>query len=165
MIRQCLDIDAKRIAEVINEAATAYRGAIPEDCWRDPYMPVEELEQEMKTMTFFGWDSPERNQLVGVMAYQPGDGVTLIRHAYVLPQYQGQGIGGKLLSRLTRISTGRLLIGTWKAATWAISFYESHGFQPLSDEESQALLLRYWRVPQRQREESVILELVGPFTA
>jgi GNAT superfamily N-acetyltransferase len=161
MIRQCLDIDANRIAEVINEAAKAYRGHIPDDCWRDPYMPLQELEEEMKVMTFFGWDSPERNRLVGVMGYQPGNGVTLIRHAYVLPQYQGKGIGGQLISRLTRISTGRLLIGTWKAATWAIRFYESHGFRALSDEESQELLHRYWRVPERQRQESVVLEWEG----
>jgi GNAT superfamily N-acetyltransferase len=151
----------------VNEAAEAYRGVIPDDCWHEPYMPLDEVRREMGSMTFFGWDSPEANEgLVGVMGFQPLEGVTLVRHAYVLPARQGEGIGGKLLDYLVghraptlrAMSSGRLLVGTWKAATWAVRFYERHGFRRLGDAESRALLRRYWEISERQRETSLALE-------
>ena len=159
MIRECTIDDAERICFVVNEAAEAYRGVIPDDCWHEPYMPLDELRREMAGMTFFGWDSPEaKDGLVGVMGYQPLEGVTLVRHAYVLSERQGEGIGGRLLEHLTAMPSGRLLVGTWQAATWAIRFYERHGFRRLGDAESQELLRRYWEIPQRQRETSLVLE-------
>jgi GNAT superfamily N-acetyltransferase len=161
-IRECTIEDAERICFVVNEAAEAYRGAIPEDCWHEPYMALDELRREMAEMRFFGWDDPDGQAargLVGVMGYQPLGEVTLVRHAYVLSARQGEGIGGKLLAHLTSMPSGRLLVGTWKAATWAVRFYESHGFRRLGDEESQELLRRYWEIPQRQRETSLVLEM------
>jgi len=158
MIRECTLDDAERICFVVNEAAEAYRGVIPEDCWHEPYMPLDELRREMAGMTFFGWD--EGDGLVGVMGYQPLEGVTLVRHAYLLSTRQGEGIGGRLLEHLTAMSTGRLLVGTWQAATWAVRFYERHGFRRLGDAESQELLRRYWRIPERQRETSLVLEIL-----
>jgi len=169
MIRECTVEDAERICAVVNEAAEAYRGAIPDDCWHEPYMPIDELRREMASMTFFGWDDPDgqgAGGLVGVMGYQPLGEVTLVRHAYVLSTRQGGGIGGMLLEHLTSMSSGRLpagrqalLVGTWKAATWAVRFYESHGFRRLGDAESQELLRRYWEIPSRQRETSLVLEM------
>jgi len=162
MIRECTVEDAERICAVVNEAAEAYRGVIPDDCWHEPYMPLDELRREMAGMTFFGWDDPDgqaASGLVGVMGYQPLGPVTLVRHAYVLSTRQGEGIGGRLLEHLLAMSSGRLLVGTWKAATWAVRFYESHGFRRLSDAESQELLRRYWEIPQRQRETSLVLEM------
>ena len=169
MIRECTIDDAERICFVVNEAAEAYRGVIPDDCWHEPYMALDELRREMAGMTFFGWDSPEaKDGLVGVMGYQPLEGVTLVRHAYVLSERQGEGIGGRLLEYLMAMPSGRLptgrqglLVGTWKAATWAIRFYERHGFRRLGDAESQELLRRYWEIPQRQRETSLVLEMRG----
>jgi len=160
MIRGCTLDDAERICFVVNEAAEAYRGVIPDDCWHEPYMPLDELRREMAGMTFFGWD--DGDGLAGVMGYQPLEGslparVTLVRHAYVLSARQGEGIGGRLLEHLTAMSSGRLLVGTWKAATWAVRFYERHGFRRLGDAESQELLRRYWDIPSRQRETSVVL--------
>jgi GNAT superfamily N-acetyltransferase len=158
MIHECTAADAERICFVVNEAAEAYRGVIPDDCWHAPYMPLDELRREMAGMTFFGWD--DGDGLVGVMGYQPLDGgITLVRHAYVLSARQGEGIGGRLLDHLMAISSGRLLVGTWKAATWAVRFYESHGFRRLDDPTSQDLLRRYWQIPDRQRETSLVLEL------
>jgi len=162
MIRGCMLDDAERICFVVNQAAEAYRGVIPEDCWHEPYMPLDELRREMTGMTFFGWDGVDG--LAGVMGYQPLEGslpvrVTLVRHAYVLSTRQGEGIGGRLLEHLMAMSAGRLLVGTWKAATWAIRFYERHGFRRLGDAESQELLRRYWEIPQRQRETSLVLEM------
>ena len=154
MIRKCQPGDIDRIYFIINEAAKAYEGAIPADCYHQPYMPMDELEWEMKQMTFFGEEV--NGELVGVMGFQPVKDVTLIRHTYVLPQWQRQGISSKLLSNLKNlVTTPRLLVGTWAEAHWAISFYEKHGFSLLPDKDE--LLRTYWNIPQRQIETSVVL--------
>ncbi len=154
MIRICQPDDAARIHFIINEAAKAYEGTIPADCYHRPYMPMDELEQEMKQMAFFGWEV--NGELVGIMGFQPIRDVTLIRHAYVLPQWQKRGIGRRLLNHLKGlVTTSRLLVGTWADAHWAIGFYQKHGFNLLADKD--ALLKTYWGIPQRQIETSVVL--------
>jgi GNAT superfamily N-acetyltransferase len=154
MIRELSFKEAQVIYEIINQAAFAYKGLIPADCYHEPYMPEEELFSEMKSMTFFGWE--KRDKLVGVMGFQPIKDVTLIRHAYVLPDYQGKGIGTKLLNHLKRITkTRHLLVGTWADATWAIEFYQKQGFKLMPNKD--ALLMKYWDIPKRQIETSVVL--------
>ena len=154
MIRACQAGDAGSIYIIINRAAEAYEGIIPADCYHQPYMPVEELEQEMKQMSFFGWEV--NGEFVGVMGFQPIKDVTLIRHAYVLPQWQRQGIGNKLLNHLrSLVTTSRLLVGTWADAHWAIAFYKKHGFSLLPDKDE--LLKTYWDIPRRQIDTSVVL--------
>lgn len=154
MIRQCQAQDIERIYIIINEAAKAYRGVIPADCYHEPYMSREELQQEMQHITFFGWEN--QGELVGVMGFQRVKDVTLVRHAYVLPRWQRQGIGGKLLDYLKRLTASpRLLVGTWADAHWAIAFYRKHGFELLPNKDE--LLRRYWDIPQRQREASVVM--------
>ena len=157
MIRPCTEADLTRIFHVVNQAATAYRGVIPDDCYREPYMPLEELLAESREMTFFGWE--ESGELVGIMGYQPigqAAAVTLIRHAYVLPHHQRRGVGSALLQHLVGLTTmPRLLVGTWAAASWAIVFYRKHGFRLLPD--GDLLLRTYWHIPDRQRETSVVL--------
>ena len=149
----CAD-NADSIYDVINEAAKTYQGAIPDDCYHEPYMPIEELSREMAGMTFFGWR--EEGRLVGVMGFQPVKDVTLIRHAYVLPEYQRKGIGARLLDHLRRLTgTQRLLVGTWADARWALDFYQKHGFSLMSDKDG--LLRTYWDIPDRQVETSVVL--------
>ncbi|MBA7704446.1 hypothetical protein ES703_113256 [subsurface metagenome] len=154
MIRICQPDDIDRIYFIINEAAKAYEGVIPADRYHQPYMPMEELEREMKRMTFFGWEV--NGELVGVVGFEPIKAVTLIRHAYVLPQWQKQGIGSKLLGHLKcLVTTSRLLVGTWADAYRAIDFYKKHGFNLLPDKEE--LLKTYWDIPRRQIETSVVL--------
>ncbi|MCK4368422.1 MAG: GNAT family N-acetyltransferase [Dehalococcoidales bacterium] len=154
MIRQCQPQDVSRIYFIINEAAKAYEGVIPADCYHQPYMPMEELEREMKRMTFFGWEV--NGELVGVMGLESIKDVVLIRHTYVLPQWQRQGISSRLLGHLKGlVNAPRLLVGTWTAARWAIDFYEKHGFKLLPDKDE--LLKSYWDIPQRQIETSVVL--------
>ncbi len=154
MIRKCQADDTQRIYFIINEAAKAYEDVIPADCYHQPYMSMDELEREMKRVTFFGWEADR--ELVGVMGFEPIRDVSLIRHAYVLPQWQKQGIGSKLLNHLrTLVTTSRLLVGTWADAYWAISFYQKHGFALLPDKDK--LLRTYWDIPQRQIETSVVL--------
>jgi len=154
MIRQCQPDDTDIIYSIINKAAKAYKGVIPADCYHQPYMPVEELEREMKRITFFGWEV--NGELVGVMGFEPIKDVTLIRHAYVLPQWQRQGIGSKLLGHLKRlVTTPRLLVGTWADAHRAIGFYKKHGFNLLPNKDE--LLETYWDIPRRQIETSVVL--------
>ena len=154
MIRELSYIDIERIYDIINSAAHAYRGVIPSDCYHEPYMPKEELRSEMDCITFFGWEQQRR--LVGVMGFQPVKDVTRIRHAYVLPEHQGKGIGTRLLDRLKQMTaTKKLLVGTWADATWAIEFYQRRGFELMPDKDK--LLMSYWNIPQRQIETSVVL--------
>ena len=154
MIRKCQVDDAQRMYFIINEAAKAYDGVIPADRYHQPYMPMSELEEEMKRMTFFGWEA--NGELVGVMGIEPIKDVTLIRHAYVLPRWQQQGIASKLLNHLkSLVTTSRLLVGTWVDIRWAIAFYQKHGFNLLPDKDE--LLKSYWDIPQRQIETSVVL--------
>jgi GNAT superfamily N-acetyltransferase len=154
MISKCQPDDIIRIHFIINEAAKAYEGVIPADRYHQPYMPMDELEREMKRMTFFGWKV--NGELVGVMGFEPIKDVTLIRHAYVLPQWQQQGIGSKLLNHLKGlVTTSRLLVGTWVDARWAIAFYQKRGFNLLANKDE--LLKTYWDIPRRQIETSVVL--------
>ena len=156
MIRRCTDDDIPAIDTIINEAATIYRGAIPDDCWHEPYMSRSALLAEMAAgVEFWGWE--DGGALVGVMGVQDVRDVTLIRHAYVKPSHQGHGIGGALLTTLTDRASRPLLIGTWAAAQWAIGFYRKHGFEVAGREETLRLLDTYWRISPRQRETSVVL--------
>ena len=144
------------MADIVNDAAVAYRGHIPDDRWHEPYMPLEELRGEIAAgVRFLGVE--REGALVGVMGSQEVLDVALIRHAYVRTSERGRGLGTLLLKQLLETTTRPVLIGTWRAATWAISFYERHGFQAVGDEEKNRLLKRYWTVPDRQIETSVVL--------
>lgn len=153
-IRKCTQSDKEEIYKIINQAAVIYKGIIPDDRYHEPYMPMENLNQEMQKMSFFGYE--ENNQLVGIMGFQPVKDVTLIRHAYVLPERQGQGIGSLLLEHLKDLTeTNWLMVGTWATASWAIRFYQKRGFHKL--EKKDEYLRKYWNIPERQVETSVVL--------
>ncbi|MBN1403888.1 MAG: GNAT family N-acetyltransferase [Opitutales bacterium] len=156
MIRPCTDTDIHEMFEIINDSSIAYKGQIPEDRWHEPYMPLEELRSEIAAgVRFSGFE--EDGVLLGVMGVQDVKDVTLIRHAYVRTNARGKGIGGKLLSELLAGCSRRVLIGTWKAARWAIAFYEKHGFVEVDEETKNKLLHTYWTVPERQIETSTVL--------
>lgn len=156
MIRKCESDEFDAIYAIINDAAQAYKGIIPADCWKEPYMPKEELRDEIDSGVIF-WGCYEAGDLMGVMGIQHVQDVSLIRHAYVRTAKQRQGIGGKLLARLISEATRPMLVGTWAAAVWAIRFYEQRGFKLVSEKEKNRLLKRYWSVPERQIETSVVL--------
>ena len=151
--------DFTQILRVVNDAAEAYKGVIPQDQWREPYMSTEELKAEIESdINFYGWT--ENRTLVAVMGIQSFNDVTLIRHAYVVTSRQRSGIGGKLLNHLLKVAqTSVVLVGTWEAAHWAIQFYEKHGFKLLSRQETDTLLRKYWTISERQIETSVVLKL------
>ena len=156
MIRACRDNDVPAIDEIVNQAAQAYCGVIPEDCWHEPYMSRDSLIAEIANgVRFSGWDRDGR--LMGVMGLQVVRDATLIRHAYVRPDCQGAGIGSALLTALLKQGQGRLLVGTWADAAWAIRFYERHGFRLIPPADKDSLLQCYWNVSPRQREVSVVL--------
>ena len=156
MIRPCEARDLAAVGRIINEAALAYRGAIPADRWHEPYMPEAELAAEIaKGVRFWGWE--ENGELLGVMGLQEVKDATLIRHAYVLTRLQRGGIGSALMAALAPQARGRLLVGTWAAAHWAIRFYQRNGFRLVGAEEKDRLLDTYWTIPARQREVSVVL--------
>lgn len=157
MIRPCDSKDFDSIYSIINEAARVYRGVIPEDRWKEPYMSRDELQHEIDEGVVF-WGYQQGAELVGVMGIQHVHDVTLIRHAYIRPANQNQGVGGKLLSELRNQTNRRILIGTWAAAVWAIRFYEKNGFRLVSPQEKDRLLKKYWSIPERQVETSVVLE-------
>ncbi len=156
MIRKCTDADFEAIYHIINEAAMAYKGVIPPDRWTEPYMSRGELKHEMDDGVEF-WGYEEGGHLVGVMGMQNVQDVTLIRHAYVLPGRQRTGIGAGLLSKLLRMTARTVLIGTWADASWAVKFYEKQGFRLVPPELKDWLLGKYWHIPRRQVETSVVL--------
>lgn len=156
MIRLCRDDELPTIFEIINDAASAYRGVIPADRWKEPYMPEEELRHEIADGVVF-WGLEADGRLVGVMGIQDVADVTLIRHAYVRNECRGQGLGTQLLAHLRTLSQRPILIGTWADAAWAVAFYEKHGFCRVGVAEKNRLLRKYWKIPDRQVETSVVL--------
>ena len=155
-LRPCRDDDRAVVLEIVNAAAEAYRGVIPADRWHEPYMPESELREEIAAGVEF-WGLHTDEGLIGIMGVQPVRDVELIRHAYVRPDKQRYGVGAELLEHLRRHSTRRMLVGTWAAASWAISFYQRHGFELVAPARAAALLREYWTIPQRQIETSVVL--------
>ena len=156
MIRPLDRHEAGIALKIINAAALAYRGVIPSDCWQEPYMPLHELLAEMEAGVDF-WVFEAQGRLVGVMGRQAVRDVTLIRHAYVLPQAQRRGIGARLLGHLRQGVVTPILVGTWAAAWWAVRFYEKHGFRLVTPADKDRLLRTYWTISDRQIETSVVL--------
>lgn len=163
MIRPCTGSDLPDLYDIINDGAQAYRGVIPDDRWHEPYMSRAELEREIAAgVAFYAFVADEDagaggGRLAGVMGIQDKGEVALIRHAYVRTSARRGGIGGQLLRHLLSLTQKPILIGTWAAADWAVRFYEKHGFRLTADEEKVSLLRRYWDVPARQIETSVVL--------
>lgn len=155
-IRFCRDDERTQILAIVNAAAEAYRGVIPDDRWHDPYMDSSQLDGEMAAGVVF-WGYEADGVLIGVMGIQPVRDVDLIRHAYVLPGSQRRGVGRALILHLRRLTARRMLVGTWAAAEWAIDFYRRNGFELVSPERKTALLKTYWTIPDRQIETSVAL--------
>jgi GNAT superfamily N-acetyltransferase len=158
MICKLLPSAFDSILRVVNDAAQAYRGVIPDDRWKEPYMSADELKKEVEAgVTFYGW--MEGDALLGVMGIQPVRDVTLIRHSYVLTKHQRRGVGGRLLKQLMSLAkTPEILVGTWENASWAVRFYEENGFKLVSPKEKDALLRKYWNIPSRQIDTSVVLK-------
>jgi len=156
MIRKCLESDIETIYHIINDASIAYKGHIPADRWKEPYMPLEELEHEIdEGVVFYCYE--DNGEILGVMGIQDVQDVKLIRHAYVRTLRRKGGIGTRLLHYLTAEQNKPVLIGTWKDAVWAIDFYLKNGFRQVSEEEKNNLLRKYWDIPDRQVETSVVL--------
>jgi N-acetylglutamate synthase-like GNAT family acetyltransferase len=156
MIRRCNGSDFETIHEIINDAALAYRSVIPADRWHEPYMSRDELSHEINDGVIF-WGAEQNVQLNGVMGIQDKADVTLIRHAYVRTGIQKQGIGTLLLHHFEKSVEKPILIGTWADASWAIAFYQANGYQLVTPEEKTELLKKYWTIPDRQIETSVVL--------
>lgn len=156
MIRPCRSSEFETLLSIINDTALAYKGVIPADCWKEPYMSRDELRHEINAGVIF-WGYEEKGELVGVMGIRHVHDVTLIRHAYVLTARRNKGIGSKLQSFLRGQTTSPILIGTWADAVWAIRFYEKHGFSLVSREDKDRLLKKYWSIPRRQIDTSVVL--------
>jgi len=158
MIREYKKSDSSKILHVINDAAIKYKGIIPDNCWHEPYMSEQELVNELNAgVRMFGYN--RNNKLIAVIGIQKIKDVVLIRHAYTLISYQSRGTGSTLLEYLLKKNqNSRLLVGTWKDATWAIRFYEKFGFLLHTKKQTAQLLKKYWNLPSKQIENSVVLE-------
>jgi GNAT superfamily N-acetyltransferase len=156
MMRRCDDRDFELIWAIINDGAKAYKGIIPADRWTEPYISCEELQRQIDEGIVF-WGYEETGTLAAVMGIQQVQDVTLIRHAYVRTGSQKRGIGAQLLSHLRGLTSTPVLIGTWADAVWAIRFYEKYGFRLVGLKEKYRLLRKYWAIPERQIETSVVL--------
>ena len=156
MIRLCGQKDIDTIYEIINDSARAYQGYIPDDYYHQPYMLQDELLSEIADgVVFYGYE--EDGSLAAVMGIQDRGPVTLIRHAYTRPERRREGIGSELLEHLLGITTKPVMIGTWRDATWAVMFYQKHGFKLVGEEDKDRLLREYWSISPRQVETSVVL--------
>jgi len=155
-MRRLIENDFEIILAVINDGAAAYRGVVPADRLGDPYMSARELRREIEAGVSF-WGFEDDGEIAGVMGIQDVQDVTLIRHAYVRRDRQRRGIGGELLRHLRILTARPVLMGTWAAASWAIRFYERHGFRLVSATEKDRLLRKYWVIPERQVDTSVVL--------
>ncbi|OKP85063.1 GNAT family acetyltransferase [Paenibacillus helianthi] len=160
MIRLCEKKDEENMYRIINDAAKAYQGVIPEDRYHEPYMSRAELDHEMKDGVVF-WGFEDKGELCGVMGIQDKGEVALIRHAYVRTAQRQGGIGTRLLTHIIERTDKPILIGTWEAADWAISFYTKNGFNLVQPDEKRNLLNQYWNIPERQIETSVVLSNKG----
>jgi GNAT superfamily N-acetyltransferase len=160
MIHRLLPFDFDDILKVVNDAAQVYKGIIPADRWKEPYIPAKELKKEIADgVEFYGFKKDD--VLLGVMGIQRVRDVTLIRHAYVLRSHQRKGIGEKLINHLRGLATtSAVLVGTWEAAWWAVEFYEKNGFTLVTEGEKNRLLRKYWQIPERQVKTSVVLKLI-----
>lgn len=156
MIRPCQPADFETILAIVNDGASIYKGIIPADQWKDPYMSREHLQSDMDDGVVF-WGFENASGLSGVMGIQAVEQVSLIRHAYVRTDCQHFGIGRQLLGHLRTVAHGPVLIGTWAQASWAIRFYQNNGFAIVPEDEKDRLLRKYWKVPERQMETSVVL--------
>lgn len=156
LIRKIQEADLGAMLAIVNDAAQAYRGVIPADQWREPYMPPDELEKEIADGVIF-WVAEEDGRLLGVMGIQDKGEVALVRHAYVAPAMQRKGVGTRLLRHVEDLTGKPVLIGTWADASWAIEFYRRNGFTVVPNGHKDALLRRYWSIPARQVETSVVL--------
>lgn len=155
-IRHSREADVPAIFAIINDAAQAYRGVIPDDCWHEPYMPQQQLESEIANGVVF-WVAEDDDRMLGVMGIQDKGEVALVRHAYVLANLQRKGVGTKLLRHVESLTSKPVLIGTWADASWAIDFYRRNGFSLVLGKDKDALLRKYWSIPARQVETSVVL--------
>jgi N-acetylglutamate synthase-like GNAT family acetyltransferase len=155
-LRKSTEADFPAILAIINDAARAYRGVIPADRWHEPYMSAPELRQEIAAGVEF-WVAEQEGRIAGVMGIQDKGDVTLVRHAYVVPSTQRSGLGTRLLRHVESLVDKPILIGTWASASWAIDFYRRNGFSMLDDKEKNRLLRKYWSIPERQIETSVVL--------
>ena len=156
LIRQSVESDFAGILGIINDAAVAYRGVIPADRWHDPYMSASDLETQIAEGVVF-WIAEQEGCLSGVMGIQDKGDVALVRHAYVASTTQRSGVGTKLLRHVEGLVDKPILIGTWAAALWAIEFYRRNGFTLVPNAEKDRLLRKYWSIPARQVETSVVL--------
>lgn len=155
-IRKSNAADSEPMLALVNAAAQAYRGVIPEDRWREPYMSAYELQQEIAAGVDF-WVARDHDRLLGVMGIQDKAEVELVRHAYVEPTAQRKGIGTRLLRHVLGLARKPVLVGTWADAIWAIEFYRKNGFTPVPATDKDRLLRQYWSIPDRQIETSVVL--------
>jgi GNAT superfamily N-acetyltransferase len=158
-IRQCDSKDIDTIFEVINEASKAYKPVLPSDAYHEPQMPLEEVQREIRRVRFLVYE--EEGRILGVMGYEYLGEVALIRHAYVRSRAQRKGIGTLLLTHIENSiiqskTVRKIVIGTYSGASWAISFYEKHGYQKSSN--PQEILTKYYDIPEVQRLNSLTLE-------
>ena len=156
MIKLAENRDIEEIYEVINDAAMAYKGKIPDDRWHEPYMTKKELREQLEDGVIF-FCYIENKKILGVMGIQHKNEVDLIRHAYVRTDQRKKGIGSILLKEIIQKTKKPVLIGTWRDADWALNFYKKNGFELVSEEEKNKLLKKYWKIPERQVETSVVL--------
>ena len=137
MISEYKKTDTSKILYIINDASLKYKGAIPDDCWHEPYMSEHELINEFNNgVHMYGYHN--NNELIAVIGIQKIKDVILIRHAYTLTSHQGKGAGSALLEYLLNknqnfrllVALGKMLHGQFDFMKNLISFFTQKRKQP-----------------------------------
>jgi GNAT superfamily N-acetyltransferase len=124
--------DLDTILEIINATNRIfYKAIVPAEQFRDPFFRLEDLVEEFNRRAFYLFEVD--GEPVGVAAFEvrPG-GAAVMNRLYVLPDFQGQGIGSALVSHVEALARRRgldeILIWTDPKAAWAVSFYKHLGY-------------------------------------
>ena len=155
-IRSLTPADRDAALRVINTAARWYTEFLPPEEFHDPEMTAAQWDAEAQRMTWYG--AFRERTLAGVMGLEYVRDVALLRHGYVLPEYQRQGIGDVLLQHLERQIEGvhRIVVGTYAGNYKARGILAAAGYQ--LSEDSETRLRTYYAIPADRLQSSVTYE-------
>jgi N-acetylglutamate synthase-like GNAT family acetyltransferase len=132
-IRQATRGDARAILHCLGQAFRPYRDEYTPLAFQDTVLTKKTVLDRLRTMTVLVAEAPSA-RIVGTIAFavsRPGEGH--LRGMAVLPEFQGSGVAGRLLStaivHLRTAGCHRATLGTTLPLRRASSFYERSGFR------------------------------------
>lgn len=155
-IRALAPGDRDAALAVINTAARWYRDFLPSEDVHDPEMTPEQWEAEARRLAWYG--AFDGDVLVAVGGLEHVRDAALLRHGYVLPEYQRRGVGALLREHLEQQVGGvtRIIVGTYAGNYKARGALAKAGYLLSADPE--AVLRAYYAIPEDRLASSVTYE-------